>query len=590
MKRRRAQVRMRTGLALLLAVVYSPYLGWLFSGLWFLSYGAMQLFEMRAFAPGGDLTPARRRLVLTVLAANSLLFGAMSAVGPFRDGPWSVACLGFLLGGAILNSVTATIGSRPAFIASLAPFVLYVLLMPFVALRVGASGAHAFMIAAAGVMILASAAMMWRIATASDRARAEAEVKLLTALAAAETANRAKSDFLANVSHEIRSPLNGVIGMAQAMAADPLEKTQRSRLDVIRRSGETLLTILNEVLDLSKIEAGKLELEAVEFDLGALVRGVGAAFDIASRDKALALQIDIDPDAEGVWLGDPTRVRQILYNLISNAIKFTQAGEVRVAAAQSADRLEITVSDTGIGMSPETVAGLFSKFFQGDASTTRRFGGTGLGLSICRELALLMGGDIDARSELGKGSSFVVRLELSWLRPSDVKPTGAAAPLRGLDPAEAGLRVLAAEDNATNRLVLSTLLGQAGIEVTLVEDGAACLKAWEADPWDIILMDVQMPVMDGLAATRAIRAQEAQTGRAPTPIVALTANALSHQVADYLAAGMDDHVSKPIEAAKLFAAIETQILNAAALNAATSNAGATSVTAQTAEPARRNKA
>jgi PAS domain S-box-containing protein len=385
----------------------------------------------------------------------------------------------------------------------------------------------------------------------------EAENALIQAREDAETANRAKSVFLATMSHEIRTPLNGVLGMAQAMGVDALSGVQRERLDVIRQSGEALLAILNDVLDLSKIEAGKLELEETEFDLAELVRGAHAAFTAIAHKKGISFDFAVEPGAVGAYRGDPTRVRQILYNLISNALKFTDMGQVAVAVRRSGEQLELIVRDTGIGMTPEATASVFGSFTQADASTTRRFGGTGLGLSICRELASLMGGDIGVESELGAGSTFTVKLHLPWLGASALVASEPASAERSrIASPDASIRVLAAEDNAVNRLVLKTLLHQVGIEPTVVENGAECVEAWERGPWDVILMDVHMPTMDGLCATRAIRAREAETGRAKTPIIALTANVMSHQIAEYLATGMDGHVSKPIEAAKLFETIE----------------------------------
>jgi PAS domain S-box-containing protein len=388
--------------------------------------------------------------------------------------------------------------------------------------------------------------------------RKDAEARLEVALKAAEAATVAKSNFLATMSHEIRTPLNGVLGMAQAMAVDELSSVQRERLDVVRQSGESLLAILNDILDLSKIEAGKLELEEREFDLADLAKGAHAAFTAIAQKRGISFDLAVEPGARGVYLGDDTRVRQILYNLISNALKFTERGEVRVVARRSADGLELVVRDTGIGMTEETVAGLFSKFTQADASTTRRYGGTGLGLSICKELAALMGGDISAESALGAGSVFTARLPLTWVRAAQAREATRQpdAPPAAALPAQRPIRILAAEDNAMNQLVLKTLLHQAGLEPVVVDNGQACFEAWDREPWDVILMDVQMPVMDGPAAARAIRCKESVDGRPRTPIVALTANAMSHQVADYLAAGMDTHVSKPIEAGKLFAAID----------------------------------
>ncbi len=388
-----------------------------------------------------------------------------------------------------------------------------------------------------------------------------AERALLQAKEDAEAANQAKSTFLAIMSHEIRTPLNGVLGMAQAMAADHLDDTQRERLSVIRQSGETLLAILNDVLDLSKIEAGKLELEETEFDIAELARGAHGAFTAIAHKKGLSFDLVVEQTARGVYRGDSTRVRQILYNLVSNALKFTEEGEVRVAVSGDANSMSIRVSDTGIGIPPERLAALFEKFEQADASTTRRYGGTGLGLAICRELAHLMGGQIGATSEPEKGTVFTVDLPLPRVGDEVERPTAPApVPAARAEVERPEIRVLAAEDNSVNQLVLKTLLAQAGIEPFIVDNGRKAVDAWEGGHWDIILMDVQMPEMDGPTATRMIREKEAASGRPRTPIIALTANAMAHQVAEYGVAGMDTFVPKPIEIGRLFAAIQ-QVLS-----------------------------
>jgi signal transduction histidine kinase/ActR/RegA family two-component response regulator len=384
-------------------------------------------------------------------------------------------------------------------------------------------------------------------------ARAEAQAQS----ASAEAANAAKSVFLATMSHEIRTPLNGVLGMAQAMAFDPLTPIQQERLGVIRQSGEALLAILNDVLDLSKIEAGRFELEDVEFDLEALARGAHSAFTALANKQGLSFGLTLAERARGAYRGDPTRIRQILYNLISNALKFTPSGEVRVDADYVDGQLILTVSDTGIGIPADRLSALFEKFVQVDASTTRRFGGTGLGLAICRRLAELMGGSITVDSAVGRGTRFVVALSLARLeRPSLTIAHALSPPVaqHGERDIER-VRVLAAEDNKVNQLVLRTLLAQAGIEPEIVENGEQALQAWRRQAWDVILMDMQMPVMDGATATRLIRGEEAASGRRRTPIIALTANAMAHQIVDYLATGMDGHVAKPVEASRLFAAL-----------------------------------
>jgi len=385
--------------------------------------------------------------------------------------------------------------------------------------------------------------------------RKDAERALRQAKEQAEIASRAKSAFLATMSHEIRTPLNGVLGMAQAMAADDLTPIQHARLSIVRQSGETLLTILNDILDLSKIEAGKLELEDVDFDLGKLGQSARQAFAAVARQKGVALRLDLDPAARGAYRGDSTRILQILHNLISNALKFTASGEVRLSIAATPAGLKFQVSDTGIGLAPEGLDKLFQKFEQVDASTTRRYGGTGLGLAICRELAQALGGEISVVSALGEGTTFTVVIPLTRIGDEADLPQEPPGEDRALDP-DPGLRVLAAEDNSVNQLVLKTLLNQAGVDPFIVSDGAEAIEAWRTREWDVILMDVQMPVLDGPSAAAEIRRLEAETGRARTPIIALTANAMAHQIPDYLAAGMDGFVAKPINVAHLFAALD----------------------------------
>jgi PAS domain S-box-containing protein len=389
--------------------------------------------------------------------------------------------------------------------------------------------------------------------------RKASERALVQAKEEAESATRAKSAFLATISHEIRTPLNGVLGMTQAMAMGEVSEQQRERLEVIRKCGESLLAILNDVLDLSKIEAGKLELEQAEFDISEVARAAHGTFAATAEAKGLAFELKVGRNARGVYRGDSVRVRQILYNLVSNALKFTEKGGVKVVVSRRGKTLSISVADTGIGVAADKLAGLFQKFEQADASTTRRYGGTGLGLAICRDLAELMGGQVRAESRPGEGTTFTVDLPLPRLAAAPVKPAPAPAAKRRPISQGASLRVLAAEDNRMNQLVLRTLLEQIGVTPVMVADGREAVEAWASDPWDLILMDVQMPEMDGPTATGVIRARERAEGRPRTPIVALTANVMAHQISEYLQSGMDDFVAKPIEAARLYAVIQATL-------------------------------
>ncbi|MFN3583649.1 ATP-binding protein [Phenylobacterium sp.] len=383
--------------------------------------------------------------------------------------------------------------------------------------------------------------------------------ELETARDAANAANVLKTQFLANMSHEIRTPLNGVLAMAEVMALGDLAPLQRERLDVIRRSGDLLLAVLNDVLDLSKIEAGKLTLLDEDFELEPELDQARENFQVVAESKGLAFATEVSDEARGWWRGDPDRLRQIVGNLLSNAVKFTTQGSVRTQVdVTAAGALRIVVSDTGVGIAPEKLPTLFEKFTQADNSATRRFGGTGLGLAICRELTQMMGGSIDVESREGHGSTFTVELPLRRGEPTTGTASGAPQA-----PDDGDLRLLAAEDNPTNQQVLSAVLGSLGIDVDIVPDGKEAVEAWSRGGYDLILMDIQMPVMDGIAAAREIRRAEMAQGRRRTPIVALTANALTHQVEEYLAAGMDAHVAKPIEIAKLYDAISGALTAAA---------------------------
>ena len=400
------------------------------------------------------------------------------------------------------------------------------------------------------LLALASAPLMVMV---SDRRNQ----KLKTSAEAAKMASLAKSGFLATMSHEIRTPMNGILGMARIMKGGALPHVQRERLDIILESSEALIAILNNALDLSKIESGKLELENEPFALAELAQAARNAFSAIAIQQDLELVVQVSPEAAGAFRGDAHRIRQVLHNLLSNAIKFTQHGGITLKVDASGGMARFVVSDTGCGISPDRIDKLFEKFVQEDASTTRRYGGSGLGLAICRELTEARGGGVSVTSELGRGTTFTVTLPLEPCEiPSVLVQAPSADEPRISAEAADTLRVLVAEDNAINQRVIVAILEQVGVSPTVVEDGVQAVAAWGSARWDLILMDVCMPVMDGVVASRRIRGLEASGGHERTPIIALTANVMSHQLEEYRQAGMDGVVAKPILVSELFSAIE----------------------------------
>jgi PAS domain S-box-containing protein len=417
----------------------------------------------------------------------------------------------------------------------------------------------------------AGAVTRW-IAIGSDiTKRRQTEDALRAAKETAERHNRLKSDFLANLSHEIRTPMNAIIGMTDLTLATELTPEQRSQLSIVRASGTALLALLNDILDLSKIEAGRMELEDIEFRLAEVIAEAIQTLDVKAQEKSVRLTSHVPVDLPAVVRGDPTRLRQILLNLVGNAIKFTEQGDVTVTVIEtwrSLDEimLQFAVRDTGIGIPPEQLDEIFQAFKQGDASTTRQFGGTGLGLTISSELVRMMKGRIWVHSTVGQGSTFHFTIRLKLGTPPAALPAAESArtaPSAGRDviplpahPAPRQLRVLVADDHDANRSLATTVLRKRGHVCVEALNGQQVLEALEREAFDVVLMDVQMPVMDGYQATAAIRRREEQEG-GHVPIIALTAHAMRGDRERCLTSGMDAYLAKPLRPSELVQLVES---------------------------------
>ena len=378
-----------------------------------------------------------------------------------------------------------------------------------------------------------------------------------------ERATEAKSEFLARMSHEIRTPMNSLLGVAELLAETSLSAEQSEYVRIFRRAGDNLLNVINDILDFSKVEAGQIDLECVTFELADVVQGAADLVCVRARAKGLSLRYEIQPDVAPRWKGDPGRLRQILLNLLGNAVKFTERGGITVRVendlSEDAPALHFSIADTGAGIPADKISTIFDSFTQADASTTRKYGGTGLGLAISKRFVELMGGRIWAESTPGEGSTIHFTVRFGAAEPGEAREASVPKSAVNLRP----LRILLADDSSENRFLIRGYLRETGSAIEEVENGAEAVETFKRGDYDVVLMDAEMPVMDGYAATRAMRTLEKEKGKTATPIFALTAHALKAAKERSLESGFTEHLTKPIRKATLLEAIGRHVPDAA---------------------------
>ena len=549
---RNRSMPIRLALMAAIGVLLWAISAWTAAPLWWAVYASLQLLQQHTTRVE---TPVGRALIYAVSIASFAVAGYPAWHLWTQAGTLGIAASTMFLCGMLVQQIVSTMAARKLFWFSAAPLMVYLVFIP--PLVFGLSRLNEGIVASAcGVILLTYLTVMWLgqqkalLALANSRRRAEDLQRT------AEAASKAKTDFLAAMSHELRTPMNAVLGSAALLARTDLTAEQRGLVTMLSDGGSVLMHVLNDVLDLSKIEAGKLLIDPTTVDIHDFARRCAALWRANAQDKGLGFNLSISPRTPQYLTVDATRCGQIAFNLVSNAVKFTETGAVSLnldaeETAPGAWTLVLSVTDSGIGMSRETLDSLFGAFQQADRSTTRRFGGTGLGLSISQKLAQMMGGEITAVSREGLGSIFTLRLPCT--AASSVSPAVSAEVRPDTRQPRDSARILVAEDNPANQRIIDLFLRPIGAEVTLVENGQQALDALATGAFDLVLMDMQMPVLDGLEATRRLRAGGGPN--ADIPVLALTANVMEGHRQACEAAGMDGHIAKPIDARLLLAAV-----------------------------------
>jgi signal transduction histidine kinase/ActR/RegA family two-component response regulator len=561
---RQTGVRARMVFAAVYGLALSPMAGWAVSAVWFTLFTAVQGYEAWRYRASRKTTP-EPGAALALLALNSTIYGALAIAAAIWGGYVGVTCGALFLAGAVLNAVVTNQRSQAAYTAAMAPFIGYFLAICYLAAETTGAGPKAIALAAVSGLLVFSSSALWRSGAsafeAQRRARQEADRRRLQA----ESAVGAKSAFIAMVSHELRTPISAILAGAESIQNAPHAPLDlRANASLIAESGRMMRALLNDLLDLSKIEAGRMGVEVMDFDPAQLVSDTVSFWGAQAAAKGLSLTVEGAEALPTAVSADPTRLRQVLNNLLSNAIKFTDRGGVALAVEAVANsqgwKLVFAVADTGMGMTREQFARLFIPFDQTLASTARTHGGTGLGLTISRELARMMGGDLTAASQPGKGATFTLQIQAGH-----AGSTAAAPPPAPVAPVT-NVRVLGVDDHEVNRRALALMLEPLGVDLTLAASGEQALALASVAAFDVILMDLYMPQMDGRETTMRLRATPGPNQA--TPVIACTASTAERDWQACRQAGMTGSVPKPFDVSLLHGAIARALDERAAAEAA----------------------